>query len=85
MLVAWEIFYNGTSNPVPVGEEFDRVKGYMDFVEGQAQNSFVLTSVADGIPEFVELFDVVLTSADRGKFSVTHNLLHINFTDEIYF
>ena len=67
MRVIWQIFYNGTINPVPSGEEFEQVSGYVDFVEGQAQNSFVITSIADGIPEFMELFDVVLTSADSGK------------------
>ncbi|XP_072038274.1 adhesion G-protein coupled receptor V1-like [Amphiura filiformis] len=64
--VIWEIFYNGTTDPVPAGEEFELVRGYMDYVEGQAQNSFVITTVADGIPEFVELYDVVLSSADGG-------------------
>ena len=60
--VHWQIVYNGTSNPVPEGTQFEAAAGSTEFTERQEQQQIQITSRIDGIPEFEEFFDLVLVN-----------------------
>ncbi|XP_071506649.1 adhesion G-protein coupled receptor V1-like [Diadema antillarum] len=66
VLVNWQLFANGTSDPLADRQDFEEVGGYVEFATGQIQGTITLQTLADGIPEFNELFQLVLTSTTGG-------------------
>ncbi|XP_030832667.1 adhesion G-protein coupled receptor V1 isoform X3 [Strongylocentrotus purpuratus] len=63
--VNWVITTN-TSTPLSDDEDFEEVRGYVEFATSQNQGTITLRTLTDGIPEFNEHFLLTLTSTNGG-------------------
>ena len=62
MHVYWEIQDGVTRLPLPgSGNEFSNTSGIVVFEDQQATTELVLMAVSDGVPEYSEMFVVMLT------------------------
>ena len=60
--IHWQIVYNGSSNQVQDGSDFEVVAGSVVFAERQTTQQIEITSRMDGRPEFEEFFNLVLVN-----------------------
>ncbi|XP_038076858.1 adhesion G-protein coupled receptor V1-like isoform X2 [Patiria miniata] len=85
--VHWQIVYNGTSEPVPAGTEFEVVAGTVEFTDQQSLQRIQVTSRMDGVPEFAEYYELVLVNVTDGALSDTDPIsvsLEISANDDPY-
>ena len=62
VFVHWQISPNDSSQPLTAGEDFERTEGNATFNNLETVGYIQLMALADGEPEFEEIFRVVLHS-----------------------